>query len=182
MGTHLVEMEVVEVTKSISSEGVFLVILQEKNGTEKVPVMVGSEEALQVLSRMRARSAALPTLHDAFKKTLELLGASLKSVLIYKVERGVFHTAMMVEHDGEVHKVDCGIADALGMAMACKCSVLMPRELVEAQHLHEQADGSVGMPISSVDVSVLQDALDNAIASEDYELAAKLRDEINRRK
>jgi bifunctional DNase/RNase len=177
----LVSMKVLEVTKSISSDGVFLIILKEKDGTQKVPIMVNSDEALHVVTSMKARLGKRPTLPEAFRETLAVAGVQLESVIVYKVERGVYFSSLIVVKDGQMNKVDCNIAEALAVAIRCNSEILMPRQLVDMQCMHEQADGSVGLPISSVDVSVLKDALKSAIENEDYEMAAKLRDEIKHR-
>ena len=79
-------------------------------------------------------------------------------------------------------KIDARTSDAIALALRFNCPIYTTEEILESEHLHDLGEGKFSVPISSVSLQMLEEALQNAIEKEEYEQASQLRDEIRRRK
>ena len=145
--------------------------------------MIGSEEAHQIMLRTKSDpELERPMMPDLWRNTIEIFDISLSSVLIYKVKDGVYYAMLLCHKDDEFREIEARTSDAVALALTVGCPICIPDELLENQYMREQKNGMVSLPINAVDMTVLQEALQSAIATENYELASQLRDEITRRK
>ena len=86
------------------------------------------------------------------------------------------------DKDGEEYKIDSRTSDAIALALRYKCPMYTTEDIMETEHLHDLGEGKFSVPITSVSVELLEDALQKAIDKEDYETASQIRDEIRKRK
>lgn len=180
---HKVEMTVGNVLNKMASGLVFAVVLHEKDGGRILPVMVGLSEAQAIVIRSRELKMPRPHVYDLFMTTLGQLGTRLEEVYIYSLNAGVFHSYLILEkEDGTRIEVDSRTSDAIALAVHRDIPIYIDEELLDSCCAREESPGAYSMPISTVSEDVLQQAMENAVESENYELAAKLRDEINKRK
>ena len=135
---------------------------------------------------------------DIIGKILErcgVLGASLLRVLIYKAKDGIFYSYIYLKKDEEIIRIDTRTSDAVGMAIRAECPILIYESILEQECLRisneerrhpEESDEEAedekkrDLPRNVTSMS-LEEALDQAIKDENYELAAKIRDRINSR-
>ncbi|MBR4922233.1 MAG: bifunctional nuclease family protein, partial [Bacteroidaceae bacterium] len=103
-------------------------------------------------------------------------------ILIYKAKDGVFYSYLYFDKDGEEIKIDSRTSDAVALALRYKCPMYTTEEIMESEHLHDLGEGKFSVPITSVSMQMLEEALQKAIDNEEYEQASHLRDEIRRRK
>ena len=95
---------------------------------------------------------------------------------------GVFYSYLYYDKDGEEYKIDSRTSDAIALALRYKCPMYTTEDIMETEHLHDLGEGKFSVPITSVSVELLEDALQKAIDKEDYETASQIRDEIRKRK
>lgn len=174
-------MEVSDITQGVSGQKPFFLMLCEAGGTRKLSVMIGAFEAQSILVVMRGVKLERPLLPDVYLQTMRLYGMQLREVVIHKVLDGVYYSSLEIEQNGIVKLVDVRTSDAIALALRCNAPIYTIESLLAREHIFEDGHGAISIPVSSVDIEVLREALSRAIRDEKYELAAQLRDEIARR-
>lgn len=177
-----IELTVQEVSKGLSYKDVYVLLLREVNGERRMPMMVGAEEAKMVVSKIRPNQIPLNGLPDLFCRLTNLYDIILEEVLIYKVDNGAFRAFLFLYRDGLTERIEGRASDAVVLALTYGRPIYISKNLFDRQYMREMGGGAVSLPINSLNVALLREALDNAIREENYELASQLRDELNRRK
>lgn len=176
-----VELKVQDVTQGTMGGKPFFLMLREVDGDRKLSVMIGATEAQAILVAMRGVQVPRPLLYDVYISTLDTFGISLREVLIYKVVDGVYYASLVLEGNEAFEHLDVRTSDAVALALRYHSPIYTVEALMAREHIYEDSNGAISIPVSSVDVSVLKEALERAVKDENYELAAQLRDEIARR-
>ncbi|MBO5951715.1 MAG: bifunctional nuclease family protein [Bacteroidaceae bacterium] len=176
-----IELEVGEILNRVPSDLNLVVMLHEKGGERSLPLLVGLLEAQSIAINILKMKMPRPNIYDLYINTLDQMDASLEEVFIYKLENGVFHSHIYYSKDGNRYYIDSRTSDAVALAVRSGVAIYIDDELFENHCAHKEGNGAFSMPITIASVQVLQEAMDQAVESENYELAAKLRDEINRR-
>ncbi len=181
------ELEIVAIATSESQPNSFVVILKEKEGNRRLPVVIGGFEAQAIAIAIEGISPNRPLTHDLFKNTLSALNVSLQKVSISDLRAGVFFaTLFCLTKDNEEIKIDSRTSDAIALAVRFACPIFAKSYILdEAGILFEEKEkGKLEVTdgkLSDFTEAKLNDLLDSALKSEDYERAAKIRDELNRR-
>ena len=123
-----------------------------------------------------------PLTHDLFKDLTGQLGVTMTKMLIYKAKGGVFYSYLYFDKDGEELRIDARTSDAVALALRYRCPMYATEDVIISEHLHDLGEGKFSVPITSVSLQMLEEALALAVEKEDYEQASHLRDEIRRRK
>ena len=176
-----VQLEVMDVSQGSMSHNPFIMILKETNGNRKLSIMVGAMEAQSILVCLRNVKVARPLSHDLFTSLMDSFSISLQEILIYKVVDGIYYSLLIVEQDGQIEEIDARTSDAVALALRCDVPIYTWEGLIEREHIYEDGSGAISIPVSSVNIDTLKEALNRARNDENYELAAQLRDEIARR-
>ena len=189
-----VELQVINITNSQAQVGAFAMLLGEVDGERQLPIIIGPAEAQATALYLKGIKTPRPLTHDLFITTLTVLGTSLIRVLIYKAKDGIFYSYVYLKKDEEIIRIDARTSDAIALAVRADCPILIYESILEQECLHiseekrvrsEEADddeGSEEEHSSSAPVSIsLEEALQQAIKDENYELAAQIRDQINSR-
>ena len=190
-----VELQVLNITNSQAQVGAFALLLGEVNGERQLPIIIGPAEAQATALYMKGVKTPRPLTHDLFMTIIGVLGASLLRVLIYKAKDGIFYSYIYLKKDEEIIRIDTRTSDAVGMAIRAECPILIYESILEQECLRisneerrhpEESDEEAedekkrDLPRNVTSMS-LEEALDQAIKDENYELAAKIRDRINSR-
>lgn len=158
-------------------------VLKEVWGDRKIPIIIGKLEAHSIQLCMKGIIPPRPLPHDLVMDLVFELNAGFRYVLIYKAKDGVFYSYIyMSDANGDEFKIDARTSDAIAIALRCKCPIYTTEEIMQKEHLHDLGEGKFSVPITSVSLEMLEDALQKAIANEEYEQASHLRDEISKRK
>ena len=189
-----VELQVINITNSQAQVGAFAMLLGEVEGERQLPIIIGPAEAQATALYLKGIKTPRPLTHDLFITTLTVLGASLIRVLIYKAKDGIFYSYVYLKTDEEIIRIDARTSDAIALAVRADCPILIYESILEQECLHisteernrsEETDddeGSEEEHSSSAPASIsLEEALQQAIKDENYELAAQIRDQINSR-
>lgn len=190
-----VELQVLNITNSQAQVGAFALLLGEVNGERQLPIIIGPAEAQATALYMKGVKTPRPLTHDLFMTIIGVLGASLLRVLIYKAKDGIFYSYIYLKKDEEIIRIDTRTSDAVGMAIRAECPILIYESILEQECLRisneerrhpEESDEEAedekkrDLPRNVTSMS-LEEALEQAIKDENYELAAKIRDRINSR-
>lgn len=176
-----IELKVVEMSSMLHPAQAYALLLQEKNGKLKLPIIIGALEAQSIKLAMMNLEIPRPLTHDLIITLLQKLNVQLEKVLIYKVKDGVFYSYLSFYQEGKVFQLDSRTSDAIALALRLKVPIYTYRSILENDSITEDENGKVSVNINTIDMASLKKALKKAISAENYELASTLRDEIKRR-
>jgi len=191
-----VELEIVALSHSVSHSQNYAIILGEKDGIRRLPIVIGGFEAQAIAVALERMVPNRPLTHDLFKNALDTFGVKLIEIIINDLVDGIFYAQLICEKDGNMVEIDSRTSDALALAVRFSCPVYTFESILETAGvvLEEAEEESSSekeeqvLPISrqeslsSLSVDALEKLLEDVLNEEDYERAAKIRDEINRRK
>lgn len=176
-----IELEIAEILNRMPSDLALLVVLREKGGTRCLPVLVGPLEAQAIAVTLYNHRMPRPGIYDLFLKTLGSFDGILTEVDIYRINSGIFYSHLFIEKEGNLTYIDSRTSDALALAVRSKVPIFIEEELLENNCIRLESNGAYSLPIATASTKVLKEAMTQAVASENYEFAARLRDEINSR-
>ena len=179
-----IEMIVGEILNRKPSDLNLIALLKEKNGGDKglrcLPVLVGPHEAQTIIVSLFNHKIR-PGIYDLYLDTLKQFDGHLVEIDIYKISGGIFYSHLFIERDGNTSYISCRTSDALALAVRSNTPIFVEESLLERNCVRLQPDGAYSLPITTASTKVLKEAMEQAIANENYEFAARLRDEINSR-
>lgn len=175
-----------------TSAGAYLLLLKEKEGRRRMPIVIGGPEAQAIAVVLENMKPQRPFTHDTFKNVLDAFHLRLKEVLVYNLVDGIFYAKLIVTDGITEHEIDSRSSDAIAMAVRYSAPIFvynfildkasMPIEPIDEELLEEEVEEiSSENDLSKMSIQDLNDRLNKALETEDYESASKYRDEINRR-
>jgi bifunctional DNase/RNase len=192
-----VKLEIVALSHSVTQSNNYAVVLGEEGGPRRLPIVIGGFEAQAIAVAMERMTPNRPLTHDLFKQTLETFQIELKEIIINNLLDGIFYARLICLKEGEIYEIDSRTSDALAMAVRFKCPIFTYEFILDAAGVVLEANEEEGSkaeePVSAqseekkssltqLSMEDLNNQLEEALAKEDYEQAARIRDEINRRK
>jgi bifunctional DNase/RNase len=189
-----IELDIVALSHSVTQSHNYAVVLGEHNGTRRLPIVIGGFEAQAIAVAMERMTPNRPLTHDLFKNALDIFQIGLKEVVINNLLDGIFYARLICERDGEIIEIDSRTSDALAMAVRFNCPIFTYEFILEtAGVVLEEPEEGVPAPrkaparksqssLTSYPTEELSKMLEEVLGKEDYEQAAKIRDEINRRR
>jgi hypothetical protein len=172
----------------------FALILKELEGNRRLPIIIGAFEAQSIAFELEGVNPPRPLTHDLIKIILETFGYQLSEIFIDSLEEGTFHAKLIFEIEGI--QIDCRPSDAIAIAIRMNAPIFVNAEILEEAGVAPlQNDPEMQIPnfpqqpsqrpdttssSGNKRLDVLQTQLEKAIKEENYETAAKLRDEIKK--
>ena len=158
----------------------YAVILTEINGERKLPVIVGSFEAQSIALALEAMETPRPLTHDLIGLLIDEIDANLVAVRITNIEDGVFYASLDINSEitGK-RSIDSRPSDAIAVGLRMKAPIMISDELFEEAGLSESEYVSSKSSDKVLSDKELEDRLQIAVDNEKYEVAAKIRDQIN---
>ena len=191
-----IELDIVALSHSVTQSHNYAVVLGERRGHRRLPIVIGSFEAQAIAVAMERMVPNRPLTHDLFKNTLDTFNIYLKEVVINNLLDGIFYARLVCVKDGETFEIDSRTSDAIAMAVRFACPLFTYDFILEAAGvvLDEPEEGDIrpsgsnapmrGGEADTLDqysLEALQRKLQEVLNQEDYLMAAKIRDEIKRR-
>jgi bifunctional DNase/RNase len=191
-----IELDIVALSHSMTQSHNYAVVLGERRGQRRLPIVIGSFEAQAIAVAMERMVPNRPLTHDLFKSTLDTFGIQLKEVVINNLLDGIFYARLVCMKNGELFEIDSRTSDAIAMAVRFECPIFTYDFILEAagvvlEETEEGGSGVVGtsrMPanldsdaLETYSMEALKRRLSEVLEAEDYESAAKIRDELKRR-
>ena len=181
-----IKLKVLGLTYSQVQKGAYALVLAEENGPRRIPVVIGVSEAQSIAISLEGIVPPRPITHDLFVSFSHGFGIRLKEVCIYKFENGVFSS------DGTREiRIDARTSDAIAIALRTRSDIYVMQDIIdEAGFVYEENEGkevveTEELPeeksLSNCSRKELKERLEKAIASEAYEEAARIQDELNKR-
>ena len=193
-----VSLEIIGMTYSESTTGAYVLILGDKNSNRRLPVVIGGNEAQSIALGLERQKSARPLTHDLFLKFADTFHIKILEVVINRFRDGVYYAMLVCQQGNELVMIDARPSDAIALAVRLNCDIYAYESVMEEAgngmedteketNLHNTEDASINKvpPTTSLDLiplDELEDMLQEAIDDEDYQKAAQIRDEINKRK
>lgn len=182
-----IRVEILGLSTSTSSGGAYALILREAEGPRRLPIIIGAFEAQAIALEIEGIKPPRPMTHDLFKDVVDTLGYTITEVTITELREGTFYARLSLD-TAVGDEVDSRPSDAIALAVRYNVPIFVSDEvLAEAAFIPEGEEGAASLPDTDAIVDTrerhlaqLQEKLDEAIKNEDYEEAARLRDELLR--
>jgi uncharacterized protein len=182
-----IQVDILGLSSSQSSGGAYALILKEINGARRLPIIIGAFEAQSIALEMEGIKPPRPLTHDLMKNLIDLLGGELVDVCISELREGTFFARLNLD----TQEVDSRPSDAIALAVRYGAPIYVAEKVMtEASFLSEGEEGEKGIPATAKPeqpetpkpqlskLEQLEQQLADAIAKENYEKAAQIRDEI----
>ena len=191
-----VNLEIVGLTYSESSTGAYVLILGDKLSQRRLPIVIGSAEAESIAIGIEKHCNGRPHTHDLFLRFAKEFGVEVMEVVINRFRDGVYYAMLVCKQGNDLTMVDARPSDAIAIAVRVGCEIYAYETVMDEAGIimdgMETSTASVsdtetinkGIGATSLDLldmEALEELLQEAIDNEDYEKAAKIRDEINSR-
>ena len=192
-----IELNIVALSHSVTQSHNYAVVLGEKNGTRRLPIVIGGFEAQAIAVAMERMTPNRPLTHDLFKKTIQTFDITIKAILINNLLDGIFYAKLVCERQNEEVEIDSRTSDAIALAVRFDCPIYTYEFILEAAGVvlddneeSERPDANTEkdtpmdeqQSLDKIDDENLNALLKSALNQEDYEKAAQIRDELNKRK
>ena len=185
------------------SHGAYTLVLHSPKSKIQLPVLIGAFEAQSIAMEMENMKSSRPLTHDLFATTLKNFNILIDEICIERLEEGIYYSNIYFSMDGLTVQVDSRTSDAIALAMKFKCPIYVTQAILDEAGFEEdekevideielpgrtgeddakQEFKEVKNPLAEFTLTELKAMLDEAIAVEDYGKAARLRDEIAKRK
>jgi bifunctional DNase/RNase len=188
-----IDLEIVALSHSVTQSHNYAVVLGEKVGNRRLPIVIGGFEAQAIAVAMERMIPNRPLTHDLFKNTLDTFDIELKEVVINNLLDGIFYAQLVCARDGNEFVIDSRTSDAIAMAVRFKSPIYTFDFIMEQAGVvledNEDEGGASIIPdeapqsdsLENLSPKALNKMLEEVLEREDYEQAAKIRDEIKKR-
>lgn len=187
-----VRLKILGLTYSQAQTGSYALVLAEESGERRIPIMIGAFEAQAIALHLEELHPPRPLTHDLFRNFAKAYSIKLKEVFINKLEEGIFYSELVFFKGDDIVTIDSRTSDAVALALRFKCPILTSPEILDKAGIimEEKSKDIVDLPeepvsslsgLSEKKYEELKAMLGEAIESEDYEMASKIKDEISRR-
>ncbi len=196
----LVRLNIKGISYSQTQSGAYALVLSEVDGERTLPIIIGAFEAQSIAIALEKEiKPPRPLTHDLFKTFSDRFNIKVKQVIIHKLVDGVFYSSLICERDKIEEIIDARTSDAIALATRFNAPIFTYENILDKAGIFlkikedpklTQAKIEVEEMVSDImedttlkDLSMqdLNKKLDEAVTNEDYEMAAKLRDEISKR-
>ena len=204
----LVRLNIKGISYSQTQNGAYALILNEVGGDRKLPIVIGAFEAQSIAIALEKEiKPPRPLTHDLFKNFADRFDIVVKQVIIHKLVDGVFFSSIICERDKIEEIIDARTSDAIALAIRFSAPIFTYKNILDKAGIYlnmnpsekeedENSDDVLSTPetfgieaenevkpgdFSHYTLEELYQKLEEAVQNEDYEKAAKIRDEISKK-
>lgn len=193
-----IKLNILGLSVSQSQSGAYALVLAEENGDRRIPIIIGPIEAQSIAIQLEGLKPPRPLTHDLFKQMATAFSIEVTEIIIYKLEEGIFYSELVCVRNEKQIIIDSRTSDAVALSLRFNCPIYTTEEIIARAGIVIEFENEQGQEEWHQSVSdepmrgkheyekytsaELNQMLNNAVTSEDYEKASAIRDEINRRK
>ena len=193
-----IKLDIVGLSYSQTQSGAYALVLGEINGRRRLPIIIGGFEAQAIAIEIEKMTPSRPLTHDLFKSLAESYHINIQEVIIYNLVDGIFYAKLMCNDGTKTSEIDARTSDAIALAVRFDCPiytyefilatagiVIEGNEFVFLENIESQPEEktpSTALNYSSLSEVELKEKLKEALKDEAYERAAKIRDELSKRR
>ncbi|RKR83131.1 hypothetical protein BDD43_3333 [Mucilaginibacter gracilis] len=195
-----IKLDIVGLSYSQTQSGAYALVLGEVNGRRRLPIIIGSFEAQAIAIEIEKMKPSRPLTHDLFKSFALAYQITIKEIIIYNLVDGIFYSKLICTDGKKEVEIDARTSDAIAMAVRFECPihtyefilstagiVIEGNDFVYLENINDTNEDSTTVTTHSggfgaLSTDELKTKLQEALGDEAYEKAAKIRDELNKRK
>lgn len=194
-----IKLDIVGLSYSQTQSGAYALVLGEVGGRRRLPIIIGSFEAQAIAIEIEKMVPSRPLTHDLFKSFAQAYHISVQEIVIYNLVDGIFYSKLICSDGKKSIEIDARTSDAIALAVRFECPiftyefilssagiVIEGNDFVYLENINEtteeQPTPAQPTGFASLSTDELKAKLAEALHDEAYEKAAKLRDELNKRK
>ena len=203
-----VRLEIVGLSYSQTQSGAYALVLGESSGSRRLPIIIGGFEAQAIAIQLEKMSPSRPLTHDLFKSFAQTFEINITEVLIYNLVEGIFYAKLICSSGDKETEIDARTSDAIALAVRFNCPIFTYEFILKNAGIvldddAETLAGQESSPAGSTPQKAgkaeakssaegdeykdksseeLKNMLQTALEEEKYEMASKIRDELNQRK
>jgi len=195
-----IDLEIFDISHSGTNSGAYAMVLVEKGGNRKIPIIIGSSEAQAIAIELENMKPSRPLTHDLYKNTLTSFNMTVTEVLIYNYNEGIFFAKVIVTDGERIIEIDSRSSDAVAIAVRFRIPIKCYETILQTMGIDPSEDSTseddldeneegeivfdavvedVEKPSKKIDKSEelkeLRDKLNQAIENEEYEAASLLK-------
>ncbi len=169
-------------SQDITSKGIsYTLVLKSKNDNRILPMVIGLPEAEAIIVEINSTKTRSPLTHDVAKMMLTLLESQILKVVVTELKDETYYAVIELKHKDKVLNIDSRPSDAMALALRFNAPIYVSNEVMNESSYILEDDGNLPKNDTKIksQIEILKEKLDSALKNEQYEEAAKLRDEIN---
>jgi len=195
---NLIQLDIKGISYSQTQTGAYALLLSEVQGNRQLPIVIGAFEAQSIaIALEKDIKPPRPLTHDLFKTFSDAFFINLSRVIIHKLVDGIFYASLIFVKDAQEHTIDARTSDAIALALRYKAPIFTYKTILDKAGIElkgpsyekvktsspSTVDKEVrsGFDLKNLSLSELNKLLEDAVANEEYEKAASIRDEISKR-
>ena len=195
-----IQVDIIGLSTSPSSGGAYALVLGEVNGNRRLPIIIGAFEAQAIALELEKIQPPRPMTHDLIRNLFDALGAEVTDIVIDDLREGTFFAKVRYVYDDDEAQLDARPSDAVALAVRTDAPIFVASAVLDEAGIpaddgddedspdmdddeptvSREPDTAASRTVSRLDR--LEGQLEKAINDEDYEAAAKLRDDIAKMK
>ena len=192
-----IQLEILGLSSSQSQAGSYALVLGEESGNRRLPIIIGMFEAQAIAIEIEKIVPNRPMTHDLFRTFADKFDVTVEEILISDLKEGVFFSKIVCTDGLKKVEIDSRPSDAIAIGLRFGVRIYTYENILseagivlsdfdgeedgDNNQIEEPVSGSKKDWIKNLSLDELQKMLDEALGDEDYEKAAKIRDEINKR-
>ena len=196
-----IKLDIVGLSYSQTQSGAYALVLGEVSGRRRLPIIIGSFEAQAIAIEIEKMTPSRPLTHDLFKSFADAYHINVQEIIIYNLVDGIFYSKLVCSDGKKVIEIDARTSDAIAVAVRFDCPiytyefilstagiVIEGNDFVYLENINETPEektvtaSTSPTGFTSLSTEELKTKLQEALFEEAYEKAAKIRDELNKRK
>lgn len=195
MASEKIQLEILGLSSSQSQSGSFALVLGEVGGNRRLPIIIGMFEAQAIAIEIEDITPNRPMTHDLFRSFSVEFDITVEEIVISDLKEGVFFARIVCSHQGNRVEIDARPSDAIAIGLRFNVNIYSYESILteagivltdENEEVVSEQESKTEKPkkaqkMEDFSVEKLNEMMQEALKAEDYERAAKLRDEINRR-
>jgi bifunctional DNase/RNase len=182
-------VKILGISYSQSQMGSYVVVLSEVKGKTKLPLIIKPSDAQQIALKIEGIKTQRPLTHDIFKSMTDSFGIDVQEIYIHSVLEGIFYTKIIASNGLDEVEIECVAGDGISLSLVYDCPIYVSQSVLDNAGISINNDGSsfdMGEedidieeePKRVVSIEDLEKMMEGALANEEYEIAAELRDRI----
>ncbi len=185
-----IQCEILGLSTSPSTGGAYAILLKEVNGARRLPIIIGAFEAQAIALEIEGIKPPRPLTHDLLKQIIDNLGAIVLEVIIDELRENTFYAKILLDVSSLTNEIDSRPSDAIALAVRTQAPIFVSENVMDLAAFipSDETDKESGEKETSEEVpktkeakiAALQNKLREAIDTEEYERAAKIRDDIQK--
>jgi bifunctional DNase/RNase len=201
-----IELEIIGLSYSQTQTGAYALVLGEKDGAKRrLPIIIGGFEAQAIAIELESMTPSRPLTHDLFKSFANVYNIDVKEIIIYNLVEGIFYAKLLSEKEGETIEIDTRTSDAIALAVRFKCPIYTHEFILSSAGIildeSQEGEDDLSQELESIEedleaieieepkslsyddltIEELNKRLQDAIESENYEEASKIKGELDKR-